>query len=87
MGLYCEVGYISVIEVSMSWTARDFFVGGCSICGKASYQCICVKGFNECSFLSQVETGSPPTNSELLHEIKLLKREISEIRRELSESV
>ena len=64
-----------------------YFVGGCSFCGKASDQCTCVKGFNEYSFLSQVETGSPPTNSELLHEIKLLKREISEIRRELKEAV
>ena len=67
--------------------AGDFFVGGCSICGKASDQCICMNRLNEHSFLSQVETGSPPTNYELLHEIKLLKREISDIRRKLKEAL
>ena len=86
---YLILVYIEVVVENFFYKfgglMRLSFVGGCSFCGKASDQCNCVKDFNEYSFLSQVETGSPPTSSELLHEIKLLKREISEIRRELKE--
>lgn len=61
----------------------------CKECGKDFHTTVCdhvtyIAGVAD--FLSQVDRGPAPTVYELLHEIKLLKRQISEIRLEMEKN-